>query len=81
VAEYRREMADWADENGVGEEGTNALETLGDHVKRVQALDGDVEPGTAERLVEAARDVGQSLREDDAEALASARERFDRLAD
>ena len=80
VAEYRREMADWADETGVGEDGKNALESLREHVKRVQALDGDVDPETAELLVEAARDVGRYLREGDDEALASARERFGRLA-
>jgi hypothetical protein len=46
----------------------------------VQALDGDVDPETAELLVEAARDVGRHLRDGDDDALASARERFDRLA-
>jgi hypothetical protein len=45
----------------------------------VQALDGDVDPETAELLVNAARDVGHYLRDGDDEALASARERFDRL--
>jgi hypothetical protein len=80
VAEYRREMSDWADENEVGEQGRNALETLGDHVKRVQALDGDVDAETAELLVAATRDVGEYLRAGDADALASARERFSRLA-
>ncbi|NEU56189.1 TFIIB-type zinc ribbon-containing protein [Halorussus sp. MSC15.2] len=83
VAEYRREMADWADEretSAVADRGRDALETLGDHVKRVQALDGDVDADTAELLVNAARDVGRYLREGDADALASARDRFDRLA-
>jgi hypothetical protein len=90
VGEYRREMVDWADdtevgdstddESGVGEQAESALESLREHVKRVQALDGDVDPETAELLVEAARDVGRYLREGDDEALASARERFGRLA-
>ena len=80
VAEYRREMADWADENETGDEGRDALETLGDHVKRVQALDGDVDADTAELLVAAARDVGEYLRGGDDEALVSARDRFGRLA-
>ncbi|WP_132059589.1 DUF7117 family protein [Halorussus amylolyticus] len=80
VGEYRREMADWADEEGVDSEGASALETLETHVKRVRALEGDVDPETAELLVEAARDVSRFLREDDVDALASARERFDRLA-
>jgi predicted RNA-binding Zn-ribbon protein involved in translation (DUF1610 family) len=96
AAEYRREMADWLDERADGEQddgrddglptgaddrGRSALETLDDHVKRVQALDGDVPADTAELLVEAARDVGRFLREGDDEALVSARERFDRLAE
>lgn len=80
VREYRREMVDWADEQGHGPEGRSVLETLGSHVKRVRALDGDVAPGTAELLVAAARDVSRYLRENDADALASARERLDRLA-
>jgi uncharacterized Zn finger protein (UPF0148 family) len=80
VAEYRREMANWADENEVGEQGRDALETLDDHVKRVQALDGDVDAETAELLVEATRDVGEYLRAGGTGALASARERFGRLA-
>ncbi|UPV74679.1 TFIIB-type zinc ribbon-containing protein [Halorussus limi] len=91
VAEYRREMADWADERdsderdseeteGDREQGRDALETLGDHVKRVQALEGDVDADTAELLVAAARDVSRFLRESDDDALASARDRFGRLA-
>jgi hypothetical protein len=89
VAEYRREMADWladvesddsTDEPRTRGPAESALETLREHVKRVQALDGDVDPGTAELLVEAARDVGRHLRDGDDDALASARERFDRLA-
>lgn len=78
--EYRREMSDWAAENDVSDEGYSALETLGDHVKRIRALDGDVEPETAESIVAAARDVSAYLRDGDVDALASARERFERLA-
>ena len=80
VDEYHREMSDWAAENDAADEGYAALETLGDHVKRVRALDGDVEPETAALLVAAARDVSRYIRERDVDALASARERFGRLA-
>lgn len=52
---------------------------LGDHVKRVLALDGDVPPADAERLIRAARDLGRHLRVDDEGALADARDRLDRL--
>ncbi|MFC7079809.1 DUF7117 family protein [Halorussus caseinilyticus] len=80
VAEYRRELSDWTDEEAVGPNGRDALETLGEHVKRVQALDGDVDADAAELLVAAARDVGRYLREGDDDALVSARDRFGRLA-
>ncbi|WP_158056208.1 DUF7117 family protein [Halorussus halophilus] len=80
VQEYRREMADWAAENDVDDDGHSALETLGDHVKRIRALDGDVAPETADSLVAATRDVSAYLREHDVDALASARERFGKLA-
>ncbi|WP_115864373.1 DUF7117 family protein [Halorussus litoreus] len=85
AGEYRGEMADWLDETdaesaGIGEEaGRDALETLDSHVRRVRALDGDVTPETADLLVAAAREVGQYLAEGDADALASARDRFERL--
>jgi hypothetical protein len=44
--------------------------------KRLEALDGDVDPVEAERLVRACRDVGTAVREDDETALARARERL-----
>lgn len=58
----------------------DALETFETHVKRVRALEGDVEPATADLLVAAARDVGRYLQRGESDALASARDRFDRLA-
>jgi len=58
----------------------DALETLETHVKRLRALEGDVEPSTADLLVAAARDVGRYLQHGEADALASARDRLDRLA-
>ncbi len=56
-----------------------ALGGLDDHRRRVEALDGDVEARTAERLVEIARDLGRAVEEDDEVALARARERLDAL--
>ncbi|WP_135852869.1 DUF7117 family protein [Halorussus salinus] len=92
VAEYRGDMADWVDERDAEDDESgrptwdraqarDALETLGDHVKRVQALDGDVDADTAELLVAATRDVSRYVREGDDDALVSARDRFDRLAE
>lgn len=47
------------------------------HRKRIEALDGDVEPETAERLVRTLRDLGTYIREDDEVALARARDYLD----
>lgn len=45
--------------------------------KRIEALDGDVEPATAEQLVRAVRDLGTYLRDDDETALARAVDRVE----
>lgn len=55
------------------------LETLGEHVKRVRALEGAVPVEDAERLVSAARAVGQYLIDGDEARLAEANERFSSL--
>lgn len=81
VEAYRSDLLDWLDAND--EEFPSARPALGrldDHVRRVEALDGNVEPATAERLVEIVRDIGRYLREDDEPALARAEERLDSLA-
>jgi len=45
--------------------------------KRIEALDGDVDPAEAERVVRALRDVGAYIREDDETALVRAGELLD----
>ncbi|WP_255195575.1 DUF7117 family protein [Halorarius litoreus] len=55
------------------------LGTLGEHLKRVQALQGDVPTTESEQLVGVVRDLEQYLLADDESALASARDRLDRL--
>lgn len=45
--------------------------------KRLEALDGDVDPADAERLVRAVRDLGAYWRAEDTTALARASRRFD----
>ena len=54
-------------------------ETLDTHVRRVQAVYGDVPPGEVETLVRAAREIVASLTTDDEAALAAARERLSEL--
>ena len=56
-----------------------ALGRLNDHLRRVEALDGEVSPRTAERLVEIARDFGSTVRDDDEIAFTRAQERLDSL--
>ncbi|PSQ29544.1 hypothetical protein BRD09_06135 [Halobacteriales archaeon SW_10_68_16] len=50
------------------------LSTLRARRKRIEALDGDVDPAEAERVVRALRDVAAYVREDDETALVRARE-------
>lgn len=78
VREYRADLRAYLDEHPDGF-ARDLLELLGTHVKRVRALDGDVPPAEGERLVEAARDLGRYLREDDEGALSRAEDRLDRL--
>ncbi|WP_276254062.1 DUF7117 family protein [Halomontanus rarus] len=58
----------------------STLEALGEHVTRTRMLDGDVEPRTAETLVDAARDLATGIRDDDDSALARAQDRLERLS-
>lgn len=55
------------------------LGILGEHLKRIKALQGDVPAAESERLIGVARDIGRYLMEDDEGALADARNRLDRL--
>lgn len=74
VDRYQGEVSDWLDERG--RPAVSVLESLRDHVKRIEALDGEVPPGEADALLRAAREVGSYLREDDGAALARAEERL-----
>ncbi len=73
---YRRDIAQWLEEHP----DKAARETLGslrEWVRRIHALDGDVPPAEADRLVAIARDIGEYLREGDEMALARARDRLE----
>lgn len=72
--DYHQEMGDWVREHDVSREGRNTLEMLGEHVRRARALEGDLDIDTVDALVAAACDLSRYLREDDENALASARE-------
>ncbi|WP_273835356.1 TFIIB-type zinc ribbon-containing protein [Halococcus sp. PRR34] len=80
VATYRREAGTYLDDHP-DEAASAAFGSLTEHRKRVAALDGDVAPETAERLVRTAQDLGRYLRDGDETALATTRDRLDRLRD
>lgn len=87
VGDYRRELRLWIDDAGgdpardheASPDARAALDRLDDHVRRVEALDGDVAPAAVERLVEAVRALATCVREADADALATAEAHLDRL--
>lgn len=81
VDEYRRDVRTWVEADGatLSPAARSVLEALNDHVTRVRMLEGDVPPASADRLVEAARDLGAALRTDDDEALERAAERLESL--
>jgi hypothetical protein len=55
---------------------TNVLSSVRTHRKRIEALDGDVDPAEAEQLVRTVRDLSDYVREDDETALSRALERL-----
>lgn len=82
VRDYRRELGDWLDDEGrepLPDDVRAIRDGLETHVRRIRALSGDVDPREVERLVEATRDLATYLREDDETALATARDRLDRM--
>jgi len=79
VRDYRDEVRTWLADEPECPEGQALLESLGDHVKRVRALDGEVDPATADALVDAARAVGRYCRERTDDTLESARDAIDEL--
>lgn len=79
VREYRSDLRTYLEEHP-DPAASDVSETLGAHVKRVRALDGDVPVEESEALVRIARALGRAVREDDETALAEARSRLDRLA-
>lgn len=78
VRAYRREVRDWLEDHPDADV-EESMVRLDQVAKRTLALQGDVRPATAERLVAATRDLATAIREDDASALAAAEDRLDRL--
>jgi uncharacterized Zn finger protein (UPF0148 family) len=81
VGTYRRDLRAWL-ETGSEDPAVvpdDLLERLDHHLSRVEALDGEVPPAAAERLVEVGRALGRACRDGDADALATARSALDAL--
>jgi len=79
VAVYCSDLRTWLDATP-DEAAATTLSQLRDHVNRLNALQGDVEPAVAADLVASTRAVGQYLRTDDKAALTAARDRLTRLS-
>lgn len=77
VERYRADLARYLDVHP-DRDARRLLGTLRDHLRRVEALDGDVPPETASRLLAAARDIGAYLG-GDGSGLARAEDRLSRL--
>ena len=80
VDAFRSDAGSWLDDRTIDDpDARDALESLRAQVKRVEALQGDVPVSESDALVAAARDLGAYLTTDDLNALATARDRLDRL--
>lgn len=78
VDHYRSDLRLYLDDNP-DETVQHLLGALGEHQKRVAALDGDVSLSTSEALVGACRSLGQYLVTDDENELAQAQHRLGTL--
>ena len=79
VDAYCSDLRTWLDATP-DDAAATTLSQLRDHVNRLNALQGDVEPAVATDVVESARAVGRYLRTGDDDALTAARDRLRRLA-
>jgi len=71
VAAYQRDVREYLADAPDEQAGTLSGR-IRDHRKRIEALDGDVAPNDAERLLRATRDLGKYLQRDDESALVTA---------
>ena len=78
VEAYRGDLRTWLDDHPDSEAATT-LGSLRDQLKRTEALQGEIPVETADALADIAREIGDYIRGDDADALASARDRLKRL--
>lgn len=71
VGDYQRDLREFLSEQP-DEQAVSLSGRIRDHRKRIEALDGDVPPKDADRLVRATRDLGRYVRDDDESAVVTA---------
>jgi len=71
---YLTDLRRWLDDREPAVD--SVLSSVTTHRKRIEALDGDVDPAESERLLLAVRDLSAYLRDGDETALARAQERL-----
>ncbi|MFB6092463.1 MAG: hypothetical protein ABEK02_05580 [Haloquadratum sp.] len=76
--DFCSDLGTWLDDNPDAA-GRRVRETLQTHIKRVDAVHGDVAPEEVETLVRVARDLVTYLTDGDETALATAEDRLDRI--
>ena len=76
VSDYRGDLRTWLGDQP-DDAASAVLQSVAEHVRRFEALDGEVSPADSERLARAAQDVGDYLIEGDESALATAKGRLD----
>ena len=78
VEAYLRDLRRWLEEHPDSAAG-NSLTRIRDHVRRVNALDGTIQPMEADQLVEATQALGSYLRSGEGASLIRANSLLDRL--
>lgn len=78
VEAYVTDLRKWLNDHPDGT-ASDCLERIRDHVRRVNALDGDIPPREADRLLSAARALGEYLRTGEADQLDIAIKALDTL--
>lgn len=76
VSTYREGLTTWLDDNP-DSEARRTVGSLRDHLRRAEALDGEIAIDLAEEFVTIAEELFAYLIHDDEDALASARDRLD----
>lgn len=78
VTDYRLDVVEWASGRSIAASTSTAIESLGDYATRLDQLEGEVDPETADALLSITRSLGEAVRRGDEAAAADVP---DRLAD